>query len=227
MYMAYNWPELIRLGLKLPNGSDSPVESVNPFDGIWSSITFKYHDERTADLAQMDYRLNREEALRSFTSWGAYAQFSEDLKGTLEPGKLADFVILDRDIMQCPVEDIKSTQVLETVLGGKTVYELAVSEEPRVWIWNLGVAKTGGFLNAQAKPHTTNGKIYIPLVELAEAIGAQVLQVQNTQATLLYKNRKGSVQVFEENFIELDDFCNALELHGNYYKSSNTACIMF
>ncbi|MDR1100581.1 MAG: amidohydrolase family protein, partial [Treponema sp.] len=67
--------------------------------------------------------LTREEALRSFTIWGAYAAFAEENRGSLEAGKYADFTVLDRDIMTCPAAEIKDISVLKTVIGGETVYE--------------------------------------------------------------------------------------------------------
>jgi predicted amidohydrolase YtcJ len=67
--------------------------------------------------------MTREEALRSFTIWGAYAAFAEKTRGSLEVGKYADFVVLDRDIMTCPAAEIKDITVLKTVIGGEVVYE--------------------------------------------------------------------------------------------------------
>ena len=67
--------------------------------------------------------MTRAEALRSYTMWGAYSAFEENIKGSIERGKLADFVIVDRDIMTCPLEEMKDTVVLETVIGGETVYK--------------------------------------------------------------------------------------------------------
>ena len=67
--------------------------------------------------------ITREAALRSYTEWAAYGQFEEALKGTIEKGKLADFVVLDRDIMNCPEDEIKEIQVQKTVVGGKVVYQ--------------------------------------------------------------------------------------------------------
>ena len=68
-------------------------------------------------------KVSREEAIQMYTINGAYLTFEEDIKGSLEPGKLADMVIIDRDILTCPDDDIKDTVVLETILGGKTVYK--------------------------------------------------------------------------------------------------------
>lgn len=109
---SYDWRGVIDRGGIFANGSDAPMESVNPFPGMYAAIA------RSPKSA----RLTREEALRSFTIWSAHAMFSENRKGSLEPGKLADFAVLDRNIMTCPEEDIPNTQVLMTVVGGKTVF---------------------------------------------------------------------------------------------------------
>ena len=70
-----------------------------------------------------DQRVTREEAIRMYTVNGAYLSFEEDIKGSLKPGMLADMIVVDRDILTCPEDDIKDTKVLRTILGGKTVYE--------------------------------------------------------------------------------------------------------
>ena len=70
-----------------------------------------------------EQRINREEAIRLYTINGAYHTFEEDVKGSIEPGKLADMVVIDRNILTCPEDDIKDTKVLRTILGGETVYE--------------------------------------------------------------------------------------------------------
>lgn len=67
--------------------------------------------------------MTREEALKSYTTWAAYGAFEEDIKGSISSGKLADFIVIDRDYMTCPADEIKDIQVLQTVVGGETVYK--------------------------------------------------------------------------------------------------------
>jgi len=112
----------IESGSILPNGTDSPVEPVNPYHSLYAAVT-------RSDLAGQppggwhpDERMTREEALRSHTIWAAYAQFEEDSTGSIEAGKLADLVVIDRDYMNCPEDEIKDIQALRTVLGGETLY---------------------------------------------------------------------------------------------------------
>lgn len=120
---AYAWRDVLAAGAIIANGSDAPVENVNPFHGLYAAVA----RATTAEgLPQGGWypaeTLTRFEALRAFTLHGAYAQFEEDLKGSLEAGKLADFVVLDRDYMTCAVEEIKEIQAVMTVLGGEVVY---------------------------------------------------------------------------------------------------------
>ena len=119
---AYAWHTLIQDGNVVPNGTDSPVESYNPFLSMYCAVTrMDEHGEPDGGW-HPEEAMTREEALRSYTNWGAYAGFEEKLKGSIEVGKLADFIVIDRDIMTCPATEIKDIQVLETVLGGETVY---------------------------------------------------------------------------------------------------------
>ena len=67
--------------------------------------------------------MTREEALKSYTTWAAYGSFEEDIKGSISEGKLADFIVIDRDYMTCPEDEIKDIKVLRTVVGGETVYQ--------------------------------------------------------------------------------------------------------
>ena len=119
---AYAWRTLIDGGSIVPNGTDSPVEPFNPFLAMHCAVTRTDEQGRPEGGWYIHEAMTREEALKSYTIWGAYAGFEEHLKGSIEVGKLADFIIIDRDMMVCAASDIQDTQVLETVLGGETVY---------------------------------------------------------------------------------------------------------
>ena len=120
---AYAWRTLIDQGNPLPNGTDSPVESCNPFLSMYCAVTRKDEHLKPEGGWHPQEAMTREEALRSYTNWAAYAAFEEQLKGSIEPGKLADFVVIDRDYMKCPEEEIKDICSLQTVVGGEVVYE--------------------------------------------------------------------------------------------------------
>lgn len=109
--------------MKVIGGSDSPSSPANPFWGIYAAVTRKDQDGNPEGGWFPENCISREAALRTYTDWAAFGQFEENIKGTIEKGKLADFVILDRDIMECPVDEIKDICVLKTVLGGRCVYE--------------------------------------------------------------------------------------------------------
>ena len=108
-------------GIMVAAGTDSPVTPYPPFPCLWAAVARKTELKKTVMGA--DQCVSREEAIKMYTINGAYLSFEEDIKGSLEPGKLADMIILDRDILTCPEDDIKDTKVLRTILGGKTVYE--------------------------------------------------------------------------------------------------------
>jgi len=119
---AYAWRRFLSLGVPVPNGSDFPVEEPNPLLGFYAAITRQDRAGNPKDGWQPDQRMTREEALRSWTIAGAHAAFEEDKKGTLEPGKLADLVMLSADIMTIPPAQILKTRVKMTILGGEIVY---------------------------------------------------------------------------------------------------------
>lgn len=113
---SYPWRDVLDGGGIFSNGSDCPMEIVNPFMGFYAAVSrAPYADGRPAALS-------REEALKSYTVWAAYSQFEEQRKGSLSQGKLADFAVLDRDILACSVEDIRQTRAVLTVLGGEPVH---------------------------------------------------------------------------------------------------------
>lgn len=119
---AYAWRSLLNSGVVIPNGSDFPVEQVNPLISFHSAVARQDANNWPAGGWFPEQRMTREEALRSMTLWPAYAAFQEKQMGSLTPGKFADFVILDQDIMRVPAELILNTNVVATYLGGKEVY---------------------------------------------------------------------------------------------------------
>jgi predicted amidohydrolase YtcJ len=120
---AYAWRSLLNTGVVIPNGSDFPVEAVNPLLSFHSAVSRQDAQNWPAGGWLPEQRMTREEALKGMTIWPAFAAFQEATMGSLTPGKLADFVILDRDIMTVPEADILGTAVVATYIGGKAVYE--------------------------------------------------------------------------------------------------------
>ncbi|HUG43107.1 MAG TPA: amidohydrolase [Acidobacteriota bacterium] len=116
---AYVWRSLAESGALIVNGTDAPVEDVSPIQSYYASVTRRMLDGREFYPEQ---RMSRELALRTYTLNAAYATFEERLKGSLEAGKLADVVVLDRDILTVPEDEILEAKVLYTILGGKIVY---------------------------------------------------------------------------------------------------------
>ncbi|TWT42170.1 N-substituted formamide deformylase precursor [Phycisphaerae bacterium RAS1] len=119
---AYAWASLIRAGVPVAGGSDFPVESHNPFLGFYAAVTRQDAAGQPPSGWQPQERVSRQETLAMYTMWAAYAAFEETEKGSLESGKLADFIVIDRDVMTCEPREILETNVLKTVLGGKVVY---------------------------------------------------------------------------------------------------------
>ncbi len=119
---AYAWRTFLKQGTRIAGGSDFPVESANPFFGLHAAITRQDHEGRPAGGWYPEQALTLTEALRAFTLDAAYAEHAEKTLGTLEPGKWADFIFIDRDIFAGEPSKIWSTQVLETWVGGKRVY---------------------------------------------------------------------------------------------------------
>jgi predicted amidohydrolase YtcJ len=119
---AYAWRSLLNSGVIIPNGSDLPVEKTNPLISFHAAIARQDENNWPAGGWFPEQRMTREEALKSMTIWAAWSAFMEKEVGSLEPGKYADFVVLDQDIMQVPAELVLRTNVLSTWLGGKAVY---------------------------------------------------------------------------------------------------------
>jgi predicted amidohydrolase YtcJ len=120
---AYAWRSLLNTGVVIPNGTDFPVEEVNPLLTFHAAVTRQDPANLPAGGWYPEQRMTREEALESMTIWPAYAGFQESMLGSLTKGKYADFVVLDRDIMRVPDNEILATRVISTWIGGKRVYE--------------------------------------------------------------------------------------------------------
>ena len=142
---AYAWRSLLNTGVRIAGGSDAPVESPDPLQGFYAAVTrqdsagipaswqdvagkFQLSSAGVVDTNQFSggwygkQCMTRDEALRSFTIWGAYAAFEEEVKGSIEPGKLADFTIVSKDIMKIPVREILTSEVEMTIIGGQIIY---------------------------------------------------------------------------------------------------------
>ena len=119
---SYAWRSFLDLGLIIPCGSDFPVESVNPFLGIYASVSRKLPLEDEDKVFNSEQSMTIEEAIKGFTIWAAYGAFQEDILGSIEPGKHADFTIIDRDICTINQEEIPGTKVVYTIMGGEIKY---------------------------------------------------------------------------------------------------------
>lgn len=117
---AYAWRSVLDAGGRLANGTDTPVEEVDPLPCLYAAVTRKRAD--TGFEFFPEQKMTREEALLSYTLWNAYAAFEENEKGSLTPGKLADIVVLSKNLLNCPPEEILQAKVLKTVVGGKMVF---------------------------------------------------------------------------------------------------------
>jgi predicted amidohydrolase YtcJ len=117
---SYAWRSLLDHKAVVTNGTDVPVEDVNPILSFHSSITRRMKDGRSFFPEQC---MTRDEALRSYTRDAAFAAFEDDLKGTLEVGKLADVVVLSKNILAIPDDEVPGVRVVCTIVGGQVVYE--------------------------------------------------------------------------------------------------------
>jgi predicted amidohydrolase YtcJ len=119
---AYAWRSLIASGCRVPGGSDFPVESIDPLLGIYAAVTRQDLEGHPAGGWMPSQCLTVEEAIRAFTIDAAYAAHEEDRRGSLTPGKLADFIVLSDDLLMIPSREIPGVDVLATVIGGEIVY---------------------------------------------------------------------------------------------------------
>ena len=117
---AYVWQKLMQSGAVVTNGTDAPVEDIDPIASFYATVTRKLKDGTEFFPEQ---KMSRPEALKSYTLSCAYSVFEEDIKGSLTPGKLADVVVLSKDIMSCPEDEIRDALVDYTIVAGKVAYD--------------------------------------------------------------------------------------------------------
>jgi predicted amidohydrolase YtcJ len=117
---AYVWQKLMKTGAVIANGTDAPVEDIDPIASFYASVSRGLKD---GTVFYGDQRMTRMEALRSYTINVAFAEFDENIKGSLKPGKLADVTVFSKDVLTIPEEEIPSVKILYTIVGGKVEYE--------------------------------------------------------------------------------------------------------
>lgn len=119
---AYMWQSLLKSGAHVINGTDVPVEPISPVASFYAAVTRMTLKGEPEGGYEPEEKMTREQALRSYTLDAAYGAFEESIKGSIEPGKLADFTVFSQDIMKVPDSDLLKTEVMMTILGGKQVY---------------------------------------------------------------------------------------------------------
>ena len=120
---TYAFKSILDAGARLAFGSDWSVAPPTPIDGIYGAVTRETLDGKHPGGWIPEQKISVEDALRAYTSGSAYASFEENIKGTLEPNKLADFVLIDRDLTRIPPEEIRNAHIMTTVVGGRVVYQ--------------------------------------------------------------------------------------------------------
>ena len=120
---AYTWRNLIDLDVIVAGGSDAPVEIGDPRIEFKAAVSRTDLDGFYKDYWNLEQSVTREEALFMFTKWASYSVFEEDTVGTIEVGKLADLTIFSKDLMTIPEDEIMSSEVVMTIVGGKVIYK--------------------------------------------------------------------------------------------------------
>lgn len=120
---AYAWQSLIKTGVVIAGGSDAPVERGEPMIEFYAAVTRKDQKGFSGEGWHPEEKVTREQALKMFTAWAAYAAFEEKQRGSIEPGKWADLTVLSADIMQIPEAEILKTRCVMTVIGGEVVFD--------------------------------------------------------------------------------------------------------
>lgn len=126
---AYAYQDLLDQAGLVALGTDFPIEDIAPLNTFYAAVVRKDHNGYPEGGFQINNALSREDALRGMTEWAAYANFEENEKGSVAPGKWADFTILDTDLLHCPEDEILNTRVLYTIVAGEVVYQHDQSSE--------------------------------------------------------------------------------------------------
>ena len=119
---SYAYNDLLKATGMIALGTDFPVEDINPLYTFYAAVSRKDLKGFPPDGFQPENALSRENTLKGMTIWGAYANFEENEKGSMQPGKFADFVILDNDIMKCPINKVPDTKIISTYVNGECVF---------------------------------------------------------------------------------------------------------
>jgi predicted amidohydrolase YtcJ len=221
MQGAYAWRKVIDSGSIIIGGSDAPVEMVNPYHGLYAAVTRMDRSGLPNGGWYPSEAMTRVEALKAFTIWTAYGQFEENLKGSLEVGKLADFVVIDRDYMSCAANDIKNINAVLTVVGGEEVYAMNTDAITVMW--------EGLPVVFQTKPTLVAGNLMVQADIMAEKMSAQYQYNQDTKVITISKDNKTikapSQQFSGKEFIELQKLSEAFGYALKWYDDSNTASI--
>jgi predicted amidohydrolase YtcJ len=120
---TYAFRALLDAGARVAFGSDWFVAPPTPLEGIYAAVTRRTLDDKNPGGWIPEQKIGVEDALRAYTAAAAYASFDENIKGSLERGKLADIVIIDRDLTKIPPETIRDAKIVTTIVGGKVVFE--------------------------------------------------------------------------------------------------------
>jgi predicted amidohydrolase YtcJ len=120
---TYAFKSLLEKGAVLVFGSDWPVAPLDPIQGVYAAVTRRTIDGKNLNGWIPEQKISLEAAIKGYTSAGAFAEFAEKTKGTIEPGKLADIVVLDKNLFEIQPEEIRSAKVEMTILGGRIIYK--------------------------------------------------------------------------------------------------------
>jgi hypothetical protein len=120
---AYAWNSLQKSGAKLAFGTDYSVEPINPFRGLYACVTRELPEGGPAGGWQPQEKISLDDCIQAYTTGSAYAEFEEGRKGQIKVGQFADFIVLSQDVTKVPARDLLKTQVLQTVVGGRTMYQ--------------------------------------------------------------------------------------------------------